>query len=83
MPTTDGELSEPDETIVLADPDASIAPPPDGDPDRPPLLPDGIPGGPDPAPEAPTPYDPTPDEPAPFAPDESVDPDRTPGGRAF
>lgn len=76
MPTTDGELSEPDGSVV-ADADASIAPPPAGPPAEPvPGAPDGVPIDPDI----------TPDEPAPFAPDEAAkaaDPQRTVGGTAF
>lgn len=73
MPTTDGELSQADRTIVLDDAEASIAPPP--------ATPDGpTPGAPDGAPTGP---DITPDEPAPFAPDESVGPEHPRGGQAF
>lgn len=72
MSNPDGELSTPDETIVLGDDDLSIAPPPG--PDEPiPGAPEGVPVDPDI----------TPDEPAPFAPDEGVEPSRTVGGDAF
>jgi hypothetical protein len=80
MPTTDGELSDPD---AAPRPDASIAPPP-GDPNAPVPGPEGVPPGPDFTPPEPNPI--APDEPAPLAPD---DPDqsgglpRTVGGEVF
>jgi hypothetical protein len=81
MPTTDGELSDPD---APTRPDASIAPPPAGPDDPVPGAPEGVPPDPDLTPPEPTP--PSPAEPAPLAPDEPDergDAPRTVGGGVF
>ncbi|HLU63549.1 MAG TPA: hypothetical protein VKY66_03370 [Protaetiibacter sp.] len=81
MPATDGELSD---ATGAPRPDASIAPPPGGDPNAPVPGPEGVPPGPDVTPTEPG--APMPEEPSPFLPDEpgeSGEAHRTVGGEVF